>query len=110
MCGVSVAMEDIEADCGPLVYYPGSHRLTFASPSEVGIDVDPGRQAVSHEEYAAHYEPYIEQLIEREGLQPKYGTLTKGQAVVFGREPAAWWLARAHPRPYATQPGHSLPL
>lgn len=83
MCGVWVAMEDIDADCGPLVYYPGSHRLPFASPSEVGIDVDPGRQAVSHEEYAAYYEPYIEQLIEREGLQPKYGTLTKGQAVVW---------------------------
>jgi hypothetical protein len=83
MCGVWVAMEDIEADCGPLVYYPGSHRLPFASPSEVGIHVDPGRQAVSHEEYAAHYEPYIQRLIEREGLAPRYGTLRKGQAVVW---------------------------
>src|SRR5262245_27168858 len=27
MCGVWVALEDISEDSGPLVYYPGSHRL-----------------------------------------------------------------------------------
>ena len=54
MCGVWVAMEDIDADFGPLVYYPGSQRLPFASPSEAGIRIDPDQQAVSHEEYEAH--------------------------------------------------------
>jgi Phytanoyl-CoA dioxygenase (PhyH) len=83
MCGVWVALENIDMDCGPLVYYPGSQKLPYASPSEVGIKVDPGQQAVSHEEYEAHYEPYIEQTIEREGLEPRYATLTKGQAVVW---------------------------
>jgi Phytanoyl-CoA dioxygenase (PhyH) len=83
MCGVWVAMEDIDADCGPLVYYPGSHKLPYASPREVGIEVAPDQAAVSHEEYEAHYEPYIEQLIERKGLEPHYATLRKGQAMVW---------------------------
>lgn len=83
MCGVWVAMEDIDADCGPLVYYPGSQRLPYASPTEVGIDVKPGQEAVSQTEYEAHYEPYIEAVIAREGLEPRYATLAKGQAVVW---------------------------
>ncbi len=83
MCGVWVALEDVDMDCGPLVYYPGSHRLPFASPSQVGIEVAPGQEAVSHEDYAGHYEPYIEELIRREGLEPRYATLAKGQAVVW---------------------------
>lgn len=83
MCGVWVAMEDIDADCGPLVYYPGSHKLPYASPSDVGIHIEAGQQAVSHEEYEARYEPYIDQLIERHGLEPRYAILRKGQAVVW---------------------------
>jgi ectoine hydroxylase-related dioxygenase (phytanoyl-CoA dioxygenase family) len=83
MCGVWVAMEDIGDDSGPLVYYPGSHKLPYASPQEVGIDVAPGQAAVSHEEYQARYEPYIEQLIERQGLEPHYATLRKGEAMVW---------------------------
>jgi hypothetical protein len=83
MCGVWVAMEDIDDDCGPLVYYPGSHKLPYASPSHVGIKIEPGQEAVSQEAYQAHYEPYIEQLLEREGIQPRYATLSKGQAVVW---------------------------
>jgi Phytanoyl-CoA dioxygenase (PhyH) len=83
MCGVWVAMEDIGADSGPLVYYRGSHKLPYASPQTVGIEVAPGQQAVSHEEYEARYEPYIKQLIEREGLEAQYATLRKGQAMVW---------------------------
>lgn len=83
MCGVWVALEDIDADCGPLVYFPGSHKLPYASPSEVGIEIQQSQEAVSQEEYEAHYEPYIERLIEREGLEPRYATLDKGQALVW---------------------------
>ncbi len=83
MCGVWVAMEDIDMDCGPLVYYPGSQKLPYASPREVGIEVAPGQTEVSHAEYEAHYEPYIERVIEREHLEPRYATLAKGRAVVW---------------------------
>jgi ectoine hydroxylase-related dioxygenase (phytanoyl-CoA dioxygenase family) len=83
MCGVWVALEDVDMDCGPLVYYPGSHKLPFASPREVGIVVASGQQTVSHEDYTARYEPYIDEVIQQKGLQPRYATLTKGQAVVW---------------------------
>ncbi len=83
VCGVWVAMEDIDMDCGPLVYYQGSHKLPYASPSEVGIEVEAGRESVSQAEYEARYEPYIEEMIKRERLEPRYATLVKGQAVVW---------------------------
>ena len=83
MCGVWVALEDVGMDGGPLVYYPGSHRLPYASPADVGISVAPGQQSVSHEEYAARYEPYIQGLVVRENLNPRYATLRKGEAVVW---------------------------
>ena len=83
MCGVWVALEDVDEDCGPLVYYPGSHKLPYVSPSDVGIDVEPGQQAVAHDEYEARYEPYVEQLISREGLAAHHATVRKGQALVW---------------------------
>lgn len=83
MCGVWVALEHVDMDCGPLVYYPGSHRLPFASPERVGIQVAPGQEAASYEDYTSRYEPYIEELIQREGMTPQYATLAKGQAVVW---------------------------
>lgn len=83
MCGVWVALEDIDMDSGPLVYYPGSHKLPYTSPSEVGIQIAPGQQTVSQEQYAGRYEPYMEQLIEREGMEPRYAAVEKGQAVVW---------------------------
>jgi hypothetical protein len=83
ICGVWVALEDVDMDCGPLVYYPGSQKLPFASPSDVGIEVAPGQEAVSHQEYESRYEPFIQEVIQREGLKPSYATLQKGQAVVW---------------------------
>ena len=86
MCGVWVALEDIDMDCGPLVYYPGSHGLPPVLPETVGIDVEPGREAVAHDEYDARYVPYIRDLLEREGLAPHYATVPKGHALVWAAD------------------------
>lgn len=83
MCGVWVALEDVDMDCGPLVYYPGSHRLPYVSPQDVGMQVQAEGHPVDYANYGAHYEPYIEALIEREGLRAQYGTVRKGQALVW---------------------------
>src|SRR5262245_18851954 len=37
MCGVWVALEDMDMDNGPLVYYPGSHKLKEYDLDDVGV-------------------------------------------------------------------------
>src|SRR5450755_59137 len=44
MCGVWVALEDVDMDCGPLVYYPGSHKLAQVTPTDVGLPSTPVRR------------------------------------------------------------------
>jgi ectoine hydroxylase-related dioxygenase (phytanoyl-CoA dioxygenase family) len=75
MCGVWVALEDIDESSGPLVYYAGSHRLPEVSPADLLI-------APTQEEYPK-YEAYVQEQIEREGLEPRLGTLRKGEALVW---------------------------
>lgn len=83
MCGVWVALEDVDMDCGPLVYYPRSHRLPQVTPSDVGIEVADDQATVDLDEYEARYEPYVQTLIQREGLEPLYATVPKGHALVW---------------------------
>lgn len=71
MCGVWVALEDIGPEQGPLIYYPGSHRLPEVTAADVERDG------------TGDYEEFVADLIEREGLQPSYATLRKGQALVW---------------------------
>jgi ectoine hydroxylase-related dioxygenase (phytanoyl-CoA dioxygenase family) len=74
MCGAWVALEDIHEDSGPLIYYPGSHKLgevTGAEVSKAGVPVD--------QAYLRH----VQSLIERERLQPHYGTLRKAKALLW---------------------------
>ena len=75
MCGVWVALEDIDMENGPLVYYPGSHRLPEVTMQELGLRSD-------KEDYP-EYERHVAEVIEREGLEPRYGVMKKGQAIVW---------------------------
>ena len=38
MCGVWLALEDIDADNGPLIYYPGSHRWPHYFNEHIGVN------------------------------------------------------------------------
>ena len=75
MCGVWVPMEDIDMDNGPLVYYPGSHKLPEVNMQDVGVEPDPSQYT--------HYERYIANLIQEHGLEPDYGTIKRGQALIW---------------------------
>jgi ectoine hydroxylase-related dioxygenase (phytanoyl-CoA dioxygenase family) len=75
MCGVWVALEDIDMDKGPVIFYPGSHKLSEVTMQDVGV-------RASDSEYR-HYERYIADLIEEEGLTPRYATIRKGQALLW---------------------------
>jgi ectoine hydroxylase-related dioxygenase (phytanoyl-CoA dioxygenase family) len=74
MCGVWVALEDIHEDSGPLIYYPGSHKLGEVTRAEVSEARMPADQA---------YPCHVQSLIKRERLQPRYGTLPKAKALLW---------------------------
>jgi ectoine hydroxylase-related dioxygenase (phytanoyl-CoA dioxygenase family) len=73
MCGVWVALEDVSIDSGPLIYYPGSHKLPFYTMQN--LNVKPG-------DYAG-YEKKLEKKIMKFGLVPKYGTIKKGDILIW---------------------------
>ncbi len=75
MCGVWVALEDVDMDNGPLVYYPGSHRLPQVTMQDLGLR--------SERDDYPEYERHVAEVIEREGLEPRYGVMAKGQAIVW---------------------------
>jgi ectoine hydroxylase-related dioxygenase (phytanoyl-CoA dioxygenase family) len=75
MCGVWVALEDIDMDNGPLIYYPGSHKLPELTMQKIGAEP---RQ----DEYPK-YERYMQEMIDREGMEPAYSTIRKGQGLVW---------------------------
>jgi integrase len=75
MCGVWVALEDIDLDNGALVYYPGSHKLPVVTMEDVAPGPGP--------EYYPLYEAYIEKLVAQRNLEPAYAVLKKGQALLW---------------------------
>jgi ectoine hydroxylase-related dioxygenase (phytanoyl-CoA dioxygenase family) len=75
MGGVWVALEDIDMDNGPLMYYPGSHKLPEVTMQDVGVEADPS--------HYGDYERFIGRLIEEKGLEPDYATIKKGQALIW---------------------------
>ena len=75
MVGVWVAFERIDAENGPLIYYPQSHKLPYYSMQDLGLG--PG-----YSNYHA-YELRIQDLIAEHGLQPELGILEKGEAIIW---------------------------
>lgn len=75
MCGVWIALEDIDLQNGPLVYYPGSHKLPEVNMETVAPGPGP--------EHYHLYESHIEKLVAERGLTPHYAILKKGQALIW---------------------------
>ena len=79
MCGVWVALEDIRADAGPLMYLPGSHRWPVLTNSLVG------RRGWNVEQPSAQapFERAWEALLEGSGAQPQTLVASKGQTLIW---------------------------
>ena len=73
MCGVWIALEDVSMDSGPLVYYPGSHKLPFYTMQR--LKLEPGNYS--------EYEKKIQQKIDKFGLLPHYGNIKKGDIIIW---------------------------
>jgi hypothetical protein len=75
MCGVWVALEDIDMSNGALVYYPRSHVLPVVRMEDVAPGPGP--------DYYPLYEDHIARLVKAKGLEPHYAVLKKGQALIW---------------------------
>src|SRR5205085_6060647 len=96
MCGVWVALEDVDMGNGPLVYYPGSHKLPEVRAEDLSARGGQSvRRALSSwlrrsargpqrvEDIYPAYERFVAELISRSGLAPRYATIRKGQALLW---------------------------
>jgi Phytanoyl-CoA dioxygenase (PhyH) len=77
-----IACEDIDPDSGPLVFYPGSHRLAYVFSKDVGIS-ETEFQREGYRSYQEKYEPYIESLIASNRIEPEYFHARKGDVLIW---------------------------
>jgi len=77
-----IAFEDIRPDCGPIVYYPGSHRLPYLSSGALGIPPGDFRRR-GYAAYFEKYEPAIQRLIADRGLTQSVFLPKKGDVLVW---------------------------
>ena len=77
-------------DNGPLVYYPGSHKLPLPEWDEIGRVTE---TSVERSDYETEEEfkrsrdvaftLYARGLIDKHGFEPQYATIRKGQALIW---------------------------
>jgi hypothetical protein len=75
MAGIWVALEDVTMDNGPLIYYPGSHKLPEYNMQDIGLEI-------GYENYQK-YELFIEKKMKESAILPSYGQMKKGQALIW---------------------------
>ena len=90
MCGVWIALQDVQSESGPLIYFPGSHRLPYLSARSLGLD----RDVVMEEQHPQRFfEPSWQQAVnehafEKQQFLPKRGDLLIWHAnLLHGGEP-----------------------
>jgi len=77
-----IAFEDIHPESGPLVYYPGSHKLPYVFSKDVGISEEEYRSA-GYRSYLDKYEPRVRELIAERQLEPHYFHARKGDVLIW---------------------------
>jgi ectoine hydroxylase-related dioxygenase (phytanoyl-CoA dioxygenase family) len=80
MCGVWIALEDVNLDNGPLHIYPGSHKLPYLDLSNIGLA---GSKSKTEYEFYGNYEDMIEEVAKASGLERRLVEMKKGQALVW---------------------------
>jgi hypothetical protein len=90
MCGVWIALQDVQTESGPLIYFPTSHRLPYLSARSLDLD----RDAVMDEPHPQRFfEPSWQQAVnehafEKQQFLPKRGELLIWHAnLLHGGEP-----------------------
>lgn len=79
MCGVWIALEDVDENNGPLHYYPKSHKLPFYDLHDIGYS----SEVYDVKEAYSEYTKFLQNLVKAEGLEKINVKMKKGQALVW---------------------------
>lgn len=97
MCGAWIALEDIDLDNGPVMYYPGTHRWEEVALPQIDAFEAPhaprhglarlrelaGAPARDPTADYAKYERLIQHRLDAAGREPVYATIRKGQGFLW---------------------------
>jgi hypothetical protein len=79
MCGVWIALEDIDETNGPLMYFPGSHKWPIYTNEHIGLCMAERDGTPTQ----AIYEQMWRAVVDAHGAQPEYFHAKKGQALIW---------------------------
>ncbi len=79
MCGVWVALEDVDPNAGPLAYIPGSHRLPIMTMRKAGVN----HPEPTYDDHIETYLPALARQLAESGLPERRATPRKGTALVW---------------------------
>jgi ectoine hydroxylase-related dioxygenase (phytanoyl-CoA dioxygenase family) len=82
LAAIWIAMEDIHPDCGPLEYYPKSHRLPYV----FSHNIERQPRDLQHKRtswYNEVYEDEIEGIVVKEKLEKKFLLAKKGDVLIW---------------------------
>jgi hypothetical protein len=80
MCGVWIALQDVRARSGPLIYYPGSHRLPYLSAESLCLSPD----VVAVEPHPQRFfEEHWQNAVEKFGFVKRKFVPMQGQVLIW---------------------------
>jgi len=80
MCGVWVALQDVQEDSGPLIYYPRSHRLPYLSAESMGLDPE---QVAAEPHPQRFFQEHWHAAVQRWGYQRKRFLPKQGEVLIW---------------------------
>ncbi|MFZ0408007.1 MAG: phytanoyl-CoA dioxygenase family protein [Cyanobium sp.] len=80
MCGVWIPLDDVEPDSGPLIYFPGSHRLDYHSAASLGLSPE---QVAAEPHPQRFFEPVWQRDVDLHGLQLEQFLPRRGQVLIW---------------------------
>ncbi len=80
MCGVWIALEDINEDAGPLIYFPKSHRLPYLRAFDLGLSSKQIRETESPQK---HFEEYWRKIVRDNNFEQKTYIAMKGEVFIW---------------------------
>ena len=80
MCGVWVALEDVDESNGPLHYYPQSQKLPTFNVYDLGVIASRAEHGLAN---IARYEEFVAAMLPATGLARTHLSIKRGQALIW---------------------------